>query len=60
LSTDPLEDVRKAAEAGVRDLKRPRTETVPTVVEEDLPTLNQETVDQLQELLRRLQPDNPE
>jgi hypothetical protein len=30
------------------------------VVEEDLPTLNQETVDQLQELLRRLQPDNPE
>lgn len=60
LSADPLEDVRKAAEAGVRDLKRPRTEAAPTVVEEELPTLNQETVDQLQELLRRLQPENPE
>jgi hypothetical protein len=55
LSADPLDDVRKAAEAGMRDLKRPKQ---PAVVEEPdpEPTLNQETVEQLQELLRRLQP----
>jgi hypothetical protein len=56
LAQDPLEDVRKAAEAGLRDLKRPKTAPAPKDEEEPAPTLNQETVEQLQELLRRLQP----
>lgn len=56
LSADPLDDVRKAAEAGMRDLKRPKQQTVPAEDPEPEPTLNQETVDRLQDLLRQLQP----
>ncbi len=56
LSTDPLDDVRKAAEVGMRDLKRPKQQTPPEEESDPEPTLNQEAVERLQELLRQLQP----
>lgn len=56
LSADPVEDVRKASEAGMRDSKRPKQAPSAPEEEEIQPTLNQETVQQLQELLHRLQP----
>jgi hypothetical protein len=56
LAKDPLEDVRKAAEAGQRDLRRPKAPAAAAEDQEREPTLNQEAVEQLQELLRQLQP----
>lgn len=56
LAQDPLEDVRKAAEAGMRDLKKPKTPAASADDDEPEPTLNQETVERLQDLLRQLQP----
>jgi hypothetical protein len=56
LAQDPLEDVRKAAEAGQRDLKKPKTPAPAAEEDEPAPTLNQEAVEQLQELLRQLGP----
>ncbi|HZU12892.1 MAG TPA: hypothetical protein VFB58_08640 [Chloroflexota bacterium] len=54
LLQDPIEDVRKAAQAAIKDLNAPkRAEPEP----ETLPTLDDETMSQLRELMERLSAD---
>lgn len=57
LARDPIEDVRRAAEAGLRDLKAQRKadERPPEPAEEEVPSLDPAALDALRQVLEQLE-----
>ena len=55
LKEDPIEDVRKAAEAGLRELRAPKVAAVEQPGEEEAPSLGEKAMSALEQLRRQLQ-----